>query len=405
MRLLNNFISYVKIDTKADENSGNRPSSPGQITLANLLKGQLLELGLVNVFIGQNGTLYAKLPASDKNEDMPTLGFIAHMDTSGSFSGNVNPQIHNNYQGNIITFNNGDCLDPAKFESLKGFIGQTLITTDGTSLLGADDKAGIAAIIELLHRIKEDQIPHPEIAVAFTTDEEIGLGATGFDVKSFGAKYAYTVDGGLVGEVDYETFNAATATIEVTGLSVHTGTAKNVLVNAATIASEFINMLPKTETPEKTEGYEGFFHVDSINANVSKATVIMLIRDHDSNRFEERKKLLLNIVADINHTHNNAVSIKIDDSYRNMAEVIKTEYHLIENAVNAINSIGLKEKISPIRGGTDGARLSFMGLPCPNISTGGTAFHGPYEHISLESMEKVVEILCRITKHYSSSNS
>ncbi len=403
MRLLNNFISYVKIDSTADENSVVRPSSTGQFVLAELLKSQLKEIGLTNIIMGQNGTVYAKLAPSNGNEDKPTLGFIAHMDTSGAFSGKVNPQIHNNYDGGAITFKNGDCIDPKKFNTLKEFVGQTLITTDGTSLLGADDKAGIAEIIELLYRIKENNIPHPGISVAFTTDEEIGLGATGFDVEVFDAKYAYTVDGGIVGSVDYETFNAATATLEITGVSVHTGAAKGLLVNATTIATEFINRLPKTDCPELTEGYEGFIHVDSINSNVSKANVIMLVRDHDNKKFEEKKQLLIDLTETINQIYNNVAVIKIKDSYRNMADVIRTEYHLIENAVKAINNTGVKEIITPIRGGTDGAKLSFMGIPCPNLSTGGAACHGPYEHISLEAMEKVVDILCEITKLYAES--
>ncbi len=399
--LVDNFIKYVKIDTTADETSGLRPSSSGQSNLCALLRTQFEEMDLYDIVIGPNGTLYSKLPSSTGCENLPTLGFIAHMDTSGSFSGKVNPLFHENYDGGVIKFSNGDCIDPQKFDSLKSFIGQTLITGDGSSLLGADDKAGVAEIMELIHRIKEKDIPHPPMSFAFTTDEEIGLGAEGFDLNQFGANFAYTVDGGTIGGIEYETFNAATAILDVSGVSVHTGEAKNLLVNAATIAAEFVSMLPKEERPELTEGYEGFIHVDSFNGSVASASVVMLIRDHDSDKFMDKKNILTAIVNDINGRYNDVASIKIEDSYQNMGEVIKNNYHLVENAVKAINITGVKSYTNPIRGGTDGARLSFMGLPCPNLATGGAAFHGPYEHISVEAMDKSVDILCELTKLYS----
>ncbi len=400
MRLIDNFISYVKIDTKADAGTKTRPSSKGQSLLVDLLLSQLKDIGITDTSIGANGTLYAKIPAFSGCEKLPTLGFIAHMDTSDAFSGAVNPQFHENYNGEIINFSNGDCLDPTKTKSLSSFVGQTLITTDGSSLLGADDKAGIAEIMELLYRIKEESIPHPAIAVAFTTDEEIGVGADGFDLDTFGAEYAYTVDGGLVGGIEYETFNAAGATLTVTGVSVHTGEAKGVMVNAAGIVAEFISLLPQDQRPEVTEGYEGFIHVDFVNATAALATVNMLIRDHSAELFNEKKALLHKLTDYINKKYNNVATIKIEDSYLNMAQVIEENYHLVENAVKAINVTGLPEHISPIRGGTNGARLSYMGLPCPNLSTGGASFHGPYEHISVEAMQKATQILCEITKIY-----
>ncbi len=404
MRLIDNFISYVKIDTKADATSKARPSSKGQAQLAELLLSQLKELGVNDTVTGENGTVYAKIPSSLGCENLPRLGFIAHMDTSDAFSGVVNPQFHEKYSGEVIKFSNGDCLDTAKTKSLKSFIGQTLITTDGSSLLGADDKAGIAEIMELLYIIKEESLPHPSLAIAFTTDEEIGIGADGFDLETFGADYAYTVDGGLVGGIEYETFNAAGATLTVTGVSVHTGEAKGVMVNATGIIAEFISLLPENQRPEVTEGYEGFIHVDSIHGTAALATASMLIRDHNIELFNEKKALLHKLTDDINQKYNNIATIKIEDSYLNMAPVIEDNYHLVENAVKAINVTGLVEHITPIRGGTDGARLSYMGLPCPNLSTGGASFHGPYEHISVEAMQKATQILCEITKIYSTGS-
>ncbi len=402
MRLLDNFLRYLSVNTKADTTSSLRPSCHGQSALCDMLKTELEHLNLKDIAIGKNGTLYAKLPAPNGFEHLQTLGFIAHVDTSDAFSGNVSPQIHYNYDGSPITFANSTVLDPKIFSSLKSFVGQTLITTDGTSLLGADDKAGVAEIMEMLYLMVENDLPRPPIAVAFTTDEEIGTGTDGFEPNLFGAAYAYTVDGGEIGSVEYETFNAASATVTITGVSVHPGSAKDIMVNAVDISTEFAEKLPKNQRPQTTQGYEGFIHIDKINAETAHSTLSMIIRDHDSDKFEEKKAFLLSLISQINTTYgNNTASIKIEDSYRNMGDIIRQNFHLIENAIKAINDAGLKETVEPIRGGTDGASLSFMGLPCPNLATGGHCFHGPFEHISLEAMQKSVEILCRIAELYS----
>ena len=404
MKAYERLLKYVKFDTQSSETSGTHPSTDSQFALAKELAKELTELGCVSVGVDEKCYLYAKLPATEGFEGCAKLGFIAHMDTAPDFSGkNVNPIVHENYDGNPIALgDSGRVLDPKDFPHLKGLVGRTLITTDGKSLLGADDKAGIAEIVTLIEELKNKAIPHGDILIAFTPDEEIGEGADHFDVKKFGADFAYTVDGGKEGSLEYENFNACSAKFTVNGFNVHPGSAKNVMINASLVAMEINSALPAFEVPSKTEGYEGFYHLINMEGNVESATLSYIVRDHDSETFESRKRLLLHVEKSINEKYGcGTVSLEIKDSYRNMKEMIMPHFHLIDTAVMATEEAGVKHSIEAIRGGTDGARLSFMGLPCPNLGTGGYAYHGPFEHISVEGMDKAVEILKNIVIKYS----
>jgi len=405
MRAYERFIDYVKVHTTSDEESGLHPSFKGEFDLADMLKNELDALGMCGARVDDNAYVYAYLPATKGYEKAPKMGFIAHMDTSPEASGlNVKPVFHEKYDGkDIILEGSKDILSIDKFPELKDFIGDTIITTDGTTLLGADDKAGIAEIMTAMETIIENKSPHGELWVAFTPDEEIGEGADNFDLKNFGADYAYTVDGGDVNALEYENFNAAGAEILIKGVSVHPGSAKDIMVNASIVAMELHNMLPEKERPEHTEKYEGFFHLNGITGQVSSAKMSYIIRDHDMEKFESKKALMEDVVAKINAKYGEGTAIlNMKDSYYNMLEKIKPHMHLIENARKALVKAGLNPIDVPVRGGTDGARLSYDGLPCPNLGTGGINYHGTYECCSVEKMDKAVEIILNIIEIYSS---
>jgi len=398
--VVDRFIRYAKIYTQSDPSSNTFPSSRRQLDLANLLVEELKQIGLVEVSLDENGYVMATLPATVENA--PTIGFIAHMDTSPDMTGeNVNPQIRE-YQGGDIVLNREKniILSPNDFPILNKYIGQTLITTDGNTLLGADDKAGIAEIMAAVEYLAQHpEIPHAAIRVGFTPDEEIGRGADRFDVKKFNADFAYTMDGGEIGELQYENFNAANAKITIQGRNVHPGTAKNQMINALQIAVNLHQMLPPHLRPEHTEHYEGFFHLTNISGNVDYAEMRYIIREHDRQKFENMKSLLLRSIQFQNELYETEL-IKMDlrDSYYNMKEKIQPVMHIIELAKRAMLDVGVTPIIRPVRGGTDGARLSYMGLPCPNIFNGGHNYHGRYEFIPVESMEKAVEVIVRIAE-------
>ncbi|MEW6179662.1 MAG: peptidase T [Chloroflexota bacterium] len=398
--VVDRFIRYAKIHTQSDPSSNTSPSSSRQLDLANLLVEELKQIGLVEVALDENGYVMATLPATVENA--PTIGFIAHMDTSPDMTGeNVNPQIRE-YQGGDIVLNREKniILSPNDFPILNKYIGQTLITTDGNTLLGADDKAGIAEIMAAVEYLAQHpEIPHAAIRVGFTPDEEIGRGADRFDVKKFNADFAYTMDGGEIGELQYENFNAANAKITIQGRNVHPGTAKNQMINALQIAVNLHQMLPPHLRPEHTEHYEGFFHLTNISGNVDYAEMRYIIREHDRQKFENMKTLLLRSIQFQNELYETEL-IKMDlrDSYYNMKEKIQPVMHIIELAKRAMLDVGVTPIIRPVRGGTDGARLSYMGLPCPNIFNGGHNYHGRYEFIPVESMEKAVEVIVRIAE-------
>ncbi len=398
-KLLPRFLEYVAVDTQSDPNSKTTPSTKKQWNLAKKLVLELHQIGMQDVSIDEKAYIMATLPSTIEKK-IPTIGFISHFDTTPDFTGtNVKPQIVENYDGGDVLLHKEKniVLSPDYFEDLKQYEGQTLITTDGTTLLGADDKAGIAEIITAMeHLIKHPEIKHGEIKIAFTPDEEIGRGAHQFDVKKFGADWAYTVDGSQIGELEYENFNAAKAVIKIKGKSVHPGYAKNKMVNAIGVANEFISLLPAREVPEHTEDREGFFHIHNISGNVENAQLQLIIRDHDEEHFQARKQLLLDISEKINNKYQGAVTVKIEDQYQNMKEKIAPMFHIIEIAEEAMLKIGIEPIIKPIRGGTDGSQLSFMGLPCPNIFAGGHNFHGKYEYVPLESMQKAVETIVKI---------
>ena len=386
-QLTERFLRYVKIDTKSDEESGKHPSTDKQRDLAGLLVTELKDLGLEVDYDEKNCYVYAYLPPKDSDTD---IGFIAHMDTSPAVSGkDVNPQILRGYDGN------DGILDPEEFPELKEHLGETLIRSDGTTLLGADDKAGIAEIMEMLSYFKSNpETAHQGIAVAFTPDEEIGEGTLNFDLTRFHAKQAYTVDGGKFGVLEYECFNAAMATVEIKGRSVHTGSAKGLMINASLVANEYINLMPEDETPETTEGYEGFYHLDSIRSECEYARMQFLIRDHDLERFEARKDFMRDAAFTINERYKADIcSISIEDQYPNMALFLKDHMDLVERAENAVRMAGGTPSSEPVRGGTDGAILSSRGLPCPNLSTGGYNYHSRYEFASVEEMEKSLKML------------
>lgn len=397
--LLNRFLRYVQIDTQADGSSQQAPSSDGQWQLAKLLQQELTELGFQNVHLTDKCCLYARVPAT--LPDVPTIGFIAHLDTAPDFSGtNVKPQIVENYQGQILPLAAGEQLSPEQFPEMLHYIGQTLVTSDGTTLLGADDKAGIAEIITALHHLlQHPEIPHGEIALCFTPDEEIGRGAHNFDVDYFNADWAYTVDGGAVGELQYENFNAATAVISAKGNACHPGSAFGVLVNAMTMACRFHAKMPLHDTPEHSEGYEGFFHLVSMQGSTESAELVYIIRDFEADQFNQRKAWLSELVHKYNEELTaGSLSIEIKDSYLNMKEAIEPQPHIIDIATKAMEMAEIHPDIKPIRGGTDGAQLSYRGLPCPNLFAGGHNFHGKHEFVCVESMVKAAEVIINIAK-------
>lgn len=389
------FTRLIKYDTTSDPESKDYPSTEAQVFYADVLAGELMRIGLKDISIDRYSYVTATLPG---NTEGPTIGFISHMDTSPDCSGQgISPVITENYTGEPI-IRKGPALSSEDFPELKLYIGKTIICSDGTTLLGADDKAGITEIITAVkYLIDNPHIKHPAIKIAFTPDEEIGAGVDYFDVKAFGCDYAYTVDGGILGEISYENFNAARAKIDITGKSVHPGSSKGLMVNAGLIACEFNSMLPQNETPSQTEGYEGFYHLTKLSGNVEKAHLDYIIRDFDKVSFDNRKHLIEETVQKLNEKYGkNTIKLDLYDEYYNMAEIINENKHVLERAVKAIEKTGTEPLIEPIRGGTDGARLSYMGLPCPNIFTGGHNFHGPYEFICAESMVKAVETIINI---------
>ena len=401
-KVVKRFIGYARIDTQSDEDSKRCPSTNKQLDLAKVLKEEMEEMGLEEVSMDDNGYLMATLPSNSQRQ-LPVLGLIAHMDTSPDMSGrNVDPQIVKNYDGNDIILNEKKniVLSPVDFPGLKKYKGLDLITTDGTTLLGADDKAGIAEILTAVeYLIDNPGIEHGKIRIGFTPDEEIGRGADKFDVEAFGADLAYTVDGGEEGELEYENFNAAMAVIEIKGRNVHPGTAKDQMINSIHLAYEFNSMLPPHARPEHTEAYEGFFHLIDIEGNVEKSRIRYLIRDHDSKKFEKKKTLVRNITGFINKKYDkNRIKLSIKDQYYNMREKIADHYHIVELAEKAMKQADVNPLVRPIRGGTDGARLSYMGLPCPNIFTGGHNYHGRYEFIPVRSMVNAVNTIINIIK-------
>ena len=402
MNVVDRFLRYVKFDTQSDELTNLTPSTPGQYKFAEALKKELEELNLQEITLDENGYLMATLPANTHKPDVPTVGFIAHLDTSPDMSGhNVTPRIVRAYDGSVITLNaeQGILLSPDEFPELLNYVGQDLIVTDGTTLLGADDKAGIAEIISaVVYLQNHPEIKHGKIRIAFNPDEEIGQGAHKFNVEAFGCDWAYTMDGGEVGELEYENFNAAVARVTFKGRNVHPGYAKHKLVNSIRMANQFILMLPRWETPEHTEGYEGFYHLIQIEGDVEKTTLTYIVRDHDRDRFERRKKELEHLVRKTNNEFPGCCSIEIKDQYYNMREKIEPVMHIIETAEQAMRDADVTPKVQPIRGGTDGAQLSFKGLPCPNIFAGGLNFHGRYEFVPIPSMEKGRDVVVAIAR-------
>ena len=396
------FLKYIQIDTQSDPESQTTPSTDKQWDLARLLARELEDIGLEEVSIDENAYIMATLPSNVAHE-VPTIGFISHFDTSPDYSGSgVKPMIHENYQGQDLVLSEKDniVLSPSYFDDLLLYKGQTLITTDGSTLLGADDKAGIAEIVTAMeHLVQHPEIKHGKIRVAFTPDEEIGRGAHKFDVEKFGADWAYTMDGSQVGELEYENFNAAGATITIRGKIVHPGYAKGKMINSMLIASEFIQKLPAEEIPQETEGYEGFFHLQQMKGEVEETRLDYIIRDHDMDLFEARKKEMLRVAVELNAKHGeNTVEVEIKDQYFNMREKVEPVMHIVDVAREAMKELGIDPIVKPIRGGTDGSQLSYMGLPCPNIFAGGHNFHGRYEYVPLESMIKATEVIVKIAE-------
>ena len=399
--LKDRFLKYVKFETRSDEKSETIPSTPTQIEFAKILVRELEEIGMENVYVNDACFVNATLPGNI-DKDIPVIGFIAHMDTADFNAVNVNPQIVENYDGKDIVLNEAKdiVLSVEEFPNLKNYVGKTVITTDGTTLLGADDKAGIVEIVEAMkYLIEHPEIKHGTVKVAFGPDEEIGRGADNFNVEEFGADFAYTMDGGPVGELEYESFNAAGAVFKIRGKSVHPGTAKGKLINASLIAAEVVNSFPADEVPEKTEGYEGFYFLDKISANCEEAELSYILRDHDREKFEMKKKFAANVAKKINEKYGKElVSVEIKDQYYNMGEIIKDHMNVVEIAEKAMKNLGIKPIIQPIRGGTDGSKISFMGLPTPNIFAGGENFHGKYEFVALESMVLATDVIVEIVK-------
>lgn len=401
MNVVDRFLQYVKFDTQSDEETNMTPSTPGQMFFAQHLEQELVRMGLKDISLDENGYLMATLP-SNVDRDVPVVGFIAHLDTSPDMSGkHVNPRIVENYDGGDIVLNSeaGIVLSPKEFPELLHYVGQALIVTDGTTLLGADDKAGIAEIISAVAYLQEHpEIKHGDIRIAFNPDEEIGKGAHKFDVERFGAEFAYTMDGGEIGELEYENFNAAVARITFKGRNVHPGYAKHKMLNSIRVANQFAIMLPRWETPEHTEGYEGFYHLVGISGTVEESTLTYIIRDHDRDRFERRKKEFEHLVNKINNEFPGCASLEIKDQYYNMREKIEPVKYIIDIALEAMKDAGVEPVVVPIRGGTDGAQLSFKGLPCPNIFAGGLNFHGRYEFVPVPSMEKATDVIVQIAR-------
>lgn len=401
MNVVERFLNYVKFDTQSDELTNLTPSTPGQMIFAQALEKELKKMGLQNISLDENGYLMATLP-SNIDKKVPTVGFIAHLDTSPDMSGrHVNPRIVENYDGGDIVLDEaaGVVLSPSDFPELTDYKGQSLIVTDGKTLLGADDKAGIAEIIAAIEHLQNHpEIKHGDIRIAFNPDEEIGLGAHKFDVQRFGADWAYTMDGGAIGELEFENFNAASVKVSFKGRNVHPGYAKHKMINSIRIANQFCIMLPRWETPEHTEGYEGFYHLIGFEGTVEETKLTYIIRDHDRDRFERRKKELEHLTRKINHEYPGCASIEIKDQYYNMREKIEPVMHVVDIAKQAMENAGVEPKVQPIRGGTDGAQLSFKGLPCPNIFAGGLNFHGRYEFVPIPSMEKAADVIVEICK-------
>ena len=405
MEITERFLNYTQFDTQSSEESDTVPSTSKQLIFAKYLKEELEREGLSDVEMDEQGYIYATLKANTK-KNIPTIGFISHYDTSPDCSGaNIRPRIVKNYDGGDIVLSEGIVSSPAKFPELKAHVGEDIIVTDGTTLLGADDKAGIAEIVQAMCWLRDhDEIEHGDIRVAFNPDEEIGMGAHHFDVAKFGCQWAYTIDGGDLGELEYENFNAAGAKVHIKGVSVHTGYAKGKMVNASRLAIEFAEMIPAAETPEQTEGYQGFYHLLGINSCCEKTTLSYIIRDHDRDRFEDRKDFIEDCVKKMNEKWGEGtVSVELKDQYYNMKEKIDPNMHVIDIVLKAMQESGVAPKVQPIRGGTDGAQLSFKGLPCPNIFAGGCNFHGPHEFVSIQVMEKAMHVIikiCELTAHY-----
>lgn len=400
--VIDRFLNYVKYDTKADDESTTVPSTQGQMVLAKDIAKELESIGMKDVSLDENGYIMATLP-SNIDKKVPTVGFVAHMDTAPDMSGaNVNPQFVENYDGGDIVLNKelNIVMSPKDFPELREYTGQRIITTDGTTLLGADDKAGVAEIITAMeYLINHPEIKHGDIRIGFTPDEEVGRGADHFDVEKFNADFAYTMDGGKIGELEFENFNAAGAKITVNGRNVHPGYAKNVMINSMLLANELIGMLPESETPQATEGYEGFYHLVGINGGVENTTLSYIIRDFDRDSFEKRKKHMESLIAELNNKHGEGTfNIDIKDQYFNMKEIIEKKKEVVDIAFKAMEESGVTPIVRPIRGGTDGARLSFMGLPTPNIFAGGHNFHGKFEFLPTNSAEKAVEVIINIVK-------
>lgn len=401
MDIVDRFIKYARIDTRSDENNTQTPSTQKQFNLAKEVEKEALEMGLADVSLDNNCYLMATLPANTKKK-VPTIGFIAHFDTSPDMSGeNVNPRIVKAYDGKDIVLNEskGVVLSPDDFPELLQHVDEDIIVTDGTTLLGADDKAGIAEIMDAMqYLIDHPEIEHGKIRIGITPDEEIGRGADKFDVKKFGVEWAYTMDGSEVGELEYENFNAASAKIKIQGRNVHPGYAKDKMINALHVANELIALLPLKERPEHTEGYEGFFHLISLSGTVEESELAFIIRDHDREKFEQRKELMERAVAEMNQKYGDRLTLEMRDQYYNMREKVEPVKHVIDYAFQAMEEVGVKPNIKPIRGGTDGAKLSFMGLPCPNIFAGGMNFHGKYEYLPIPSMKKASKVIVKIAE-------
>ena len=400
--IINRFVKYVTIDTESDPNNPKFPSTEKQWDLARILEKELNDIGMEDVELDDNCYLMATLP-SNIDYEVPTIGFVAHIDTSPDFTGaNVKPQVHENYNGEDIVLNEEQniVLSPSYFEDLLQYKGQTIITTDGTTLLGADDKAGVTEIVSAMeYLIQHPEIKHGKIRICFTPDEEVGKGAHKFDVEKFGAQWAYTMDGSQIGELEYENFNAAGAAVTINGKIVHPGYAKGKMVNSMTIASEFINSLPANEVPEKTSGYEGFFHLHTMEGKVEQTVLKYIIRDHDMTLFNKRKELMLETAEKINkQLGKDAISVEIKDQYFNMKEKVEPVMYIVDIAEEVMKDMGITPLIKPIRGGTDGSQLSYMGLPCPNIFAGGHNFHGRYEYVPVESILKATEVIVGIAQ-------
>lgn len=404
MRAYERLIEYVKVPTPSAEESTTHPTSQCQFDLANKLVEELKTLGAVDVRVDEHCYVYGKIPASAGYEGKTKLGFISHMDTVSDFADHaVRPLVHPDYDGEDLKLGeSGRVLEKSVFPHLSELKGRTLITSDGTTILGADDKAGIAEIMTMVEELKKRDIPHGQISIGFTPDEEVGQGADLFDVPGFGAEFAYTVDGGREGEIEYENFNASGAKIKITGFNVHPGSSKDTMINAAEVACEIQSLLPEKENPRYTEGYEGFYHLTGMKGDVACAEMEYIIRDHDAEKFAAKEAYLREVAEKMNQKYGKGtVELEIHEQYRNMAEKIQPCVHLIENAQEAARRAGIQPQVLPVRGGTDGARLSYMGLPCPNLGTGGYACHGPYEHVTAEGMDQTVELLLELVKIYS----